>query len=241
MPRIGLVCEGATDRAAIEYYVRESLNSRGYSDVEFLEIPAHRDKTAPIHGWSMVLAWLSKSPQERNRYLTSPFAGNLHTQTCDAIVVHLDADNLSDAQFRCHIAKWYNTAVKDPTPAQHRGNEIRRIVRRVAKLTLQKSSGASGLYVIAAAVESTETWCLSAFQLVNGNPERLSGFPLCQEFMTALHASEGRPIAGRVFSNVSKDVRRRERFCRRTSCDVRLIESQCYHYKKLIVDLCQVI
>ena len=242
MPRIGLVCEGATDRAAIENYVRESLSSRGYTDVVFLEIPAHRNRTAPIHGWSMVLAWLSRSPQNRNRYLTSPFAGNLHTQTCDAIVVHLDADNLSDAEFRRHIAKWYNTAVKDPTGAQHRGNEIKRIVRWVAKLRSQKRGGGSNsLYVIAPAVESTETWCLSASQFLNGNPERLSGLALCQEFMTALHASEGRPIGGRVFSNISKDVKRRNRFCRRTSCDARMIESQCYHYRRLIVDLCKVV
>ena len=241
MPRIGLVCEGATDRAAIEYYVRESLSSRGYANVVFLEIPAHRNKTAAIHGWSMVLAWLSKSPQDRNRYLTSPFAGNLHTQTCDAIVVHLDADNLSDAEFRRHVAKWYNTTVKDPNGAQHRGNEIERIVRQVAKLSSQKRGDFSSLYIIASAVEATETWCLSASRFLNGNPEKLSGLALCQEFMTALHASEGRPIGGRVFSNISKDVKRRKRFCRRTSCDVRLIESQCYHYKKLIVDLCKVI
>ena len=174
---------GATDRTAIEYYVRESLNSRGYTDVAFLEIPAHRDNTAPIHG----------------------------------------------------------TAVKNPTPTQHRGNEIRRIIKRVAKLPLQRRGGTSGPYVIAAAVESTETWCLSAFQLLNANPERLSGSTLCQEFMKALHASEGRSITGRAFATISKDVRRRKRFCRRTSSGVGRIEAQCYHYKKLIVDLCQVI
>ena len=238
MPRIGLVCEGGTDQAAIEHYVRQSLVSRGYSDVTFLKIPAHRDKTNPIHGWSMVLAWLSKTSGERNRYLASLFASD-NPQKCDAIVVHLDADNLSESQFQDHVSKHYQTTVKDPKSPHHRGREIARIIRQIGNLSTSRNQSNNRRYVIAAAVESTETWCLTAFQAVHDNAERLSGLPLCEQFMTALHNFEQRPI--RPFKKVSKDVRRRNKFCRNTADAASQIESQCYHYKKLISDLCQIV
>ena len=232
MPRIGLVCEGATDRAAIERYVRQSLISRGYSDVTFLEIPAHHDKTASVHGFAMVLAWLNQSPAERSRYLTDLFAGD-NAQRCDAIVVHLDADNLSRSRFRKHVHRWYQTHLNNPVPPQHRGNEIARLIKRVGKFN-------SLQYVVAAAVESTETWCLSTFP-VSGNPEKLSGQSLRQKFMEVLHLSEGRPTCGRVFSRTSKGRKRREKYCDRTAQHTNRIENQCHHYNKLVTDLCKVI
>ena len=238
MPRIGLVCEGATDRAAITCYVRQSLVSRGYSDVTFFDIPAHRDKTTPIHGFAMVLAWLSKPSGERNRYLMDLFAGD-NVQRCDAILVHLDADNLSQPQFKKHIHKWYKTSVKSSQRAQDRGKEIARLISHVGKLTTSRDP-ASKRYVIAAAVESTETWCLSAFRVVRVNPEILSGGSLCQEFMQALLAYEGRPTGG-VFRKISKDVRRRKRFCRGTAQNADRIERQCHHYNQLVIDLCKVL
>ena len=239
MPRIGLVCEGATDRAAIEFYVRQSLVSRGYSDVTFLEIPAHRDKTTtPIHGFAMVLAWLDQPSGERDRYLMDVFAGD-SVQKCDAILIHLDADNLSQPQFKEHVYKWYDTSVKSPQQAQDRGHEIIRLISHVGKLASSRGS-ASERYVVAAAVESTETWCLSAFRVVPVNPEILSGGSLCQEFMEALLTYEGRPTDG-VFRKISKDVRRRTRFCRDTAQNANRIESQCYHYSQLVTDLCRVL
>lgn len=239
MPRIGLVCEGGTDRAAIERYVGRSLVSRGYSDVTFLEIPAtvNRDNTLPIHGWAMVLAWLNRIPGERNLYLSDMFERD-RSEKCDAIVIHLDADNLSDLQFREHVAKHYGATVQDPDTPRHRGKEITRIIRLVGKLDTSPDQSTKR-YVVAAAVEATETWRVSAFRVVSGDPERLSGLDLCQRFMTALHKVERRPM--RPFRNVSKDVSRRKRFCRSTADYASRIESQCYHYKRLITDLCEVV
>ena len=101
MPLIGLVCEGPTDRIAIEWYVRKSLVERGFSDITFRKIPEHTDQTSKdIQGCTMVLAWLSKEPGERQKLLGDIFANGL--RRCDAIVAHLDADNLSMSQFRQH-------------------------------------------------------------------------------------------------------------------------------------------
>ena len=240
MARIGLVCEGQTDRDAIECYVKRSLSNHGISNVTFLELPAYRDNTIAITGWGMVINWLSQNPAKRKHYLQDVFAGGLNTQQCDALVIHLDADNLSDSDFQTHIQSRFKTTVQTPSSPRDRGSELRRIMEHVAKFNSLTNSERDR-HVVAAAVESTETWCLSAFQVRQGNPERLSGSSLCTQFMIALHQSEGRPTTGRPFRKISKAVRRRKRLCSRTARHASRIESQCYHYEKLISDLRQVI
>lgn len=237
MPRIGLVCEGETDRVAIEWYVRKSLVERGFSEITVCKIPNYTDQTSKskdIHGCTMVLAWLSQPPGKRQRFLVELFGGGLGTEKFDAIVVHLDADNLSKREFRQHVRNQYSMTVKNPRLPEKRGMELRRIIMSVAKLD-KLSRG----YAIAVAVESTETWCLSSFRNISGDAESISGSDLVQQFMSALHRFENRPIGS--FTNVDKTAIRWERFCRHQSTKVELLELQCYHYKKFISDLVRVL
>ena len=233
MPRIGLVCEGPTDRIAIEWYVRKSLVERGFSDITFREIPDHTDQTSKgIQGCTMVLAWLSQAPGMRQKFLGDLFASGL--RKCDAIVVHLDADNLSRSQFRQHVRNQYSMTVKNPKLPEKRGIEIRRIIMSVGKL-----DSLSRGYAIAVAVQSTETWCLSSFRNISGDPESISGVPLNQQFMDALLKFEKQQP--RIIKKVTKDPIRWERFCRHTATKVKLLERQCNHYRRLVSELVRVL
>ena len=235
MTRIGLLCEGETDRIAIEWYIRKSLVQRGFTDIEFGEIRDHTDQTSrDIHGWTMVLAWLSQEPGRRQKLLRDIFA-NSSSRKYDAIVVHLDADNLSMSEFRQHVLNHYNMTVNNAGLPQKRGFEIRRIIMSVGKL--DESSPA---YAIGVAVESTETWCLSSFRNISGDPETISGNALDQQFMDALLKFEKRPP--RIVSNATKTSIRWERFCRHpTATRVNRIERQCFHYRRLVSDVLRVL
>ena len=202
---------------------------RGFSDydITFPEIPSHVDNTSkPVQGCTMVLAWLRQSPGARQRYFGGLFDSS--PERCDAIIVHLDADNLSEVAFRKHVLNHDGMNVKNPKVPDRRGAEIRRIIRAIGKLGLG--------YVIATAVESTETWCLASFRDNLGSPERLSGPSLIQQFMDAMHEFEKRPT--QIAKKPTKDRMRWERFCRhqlRTKAE--RIELQCPQYRMLVEDL----
>ena len=239
MRRIGIVCEGPTDRHAIASYVRHSLSNQGISDVEFCDLPAYVDNTAPLSGSAMVIRWLSQHPMMRSRYLRQLFAGNVKVPLFDALVIHLDADNLSNPSFRAHIYNRFQTTVQNPSGPQRRGSELRRIVEHVGKFSLLTKHDRDR-HVLAVAVESTETWCVAAFSNQETNPEQLTPSALRQTFMSTLHKFEGRPTNAQ-FLKVSKDVRRRRKYCRLTAQYANRIEMQCSHYKKLVTDLCRVL
>ena len=239
MRRIGIVCEGPTDRHAIANYVRHSLSNQGISDVEFCDLPAYVDNTAPSSGSAMVIRWLSQHPMMRSRYLRQLFAGNVKAPLFDALVIHLDADNLSNSSFRAHIHNSFQTTVQNPSGPQSRGSELRKIIKHVGKFNLLTKHDRDR-HVLAVAVESTETWCVAAFRNQKTDPEQFTASSLRQAFMSALHKFEGRPT-NTQFRKVSKDVRRRSKFCRLTAKHADRIEMQCSHYKKLITDLYRVL
>ena len=239
MRRVGIVCEGPTDRHAIASYVGQSLSNQGISDVEFRDLTAYVDNTAPSTGWAMVIRWLSQNPMIRTRYLRQLFAGSVNAPLVDALVIHLDVDNLSISSFRAHIYNRFQTTVQNPSGPQRRGSELRRVVEHVGKFSLLEKYDRDR-HVLAVAVESTETWCVAAFRNQKTDPEQLTASSLRQAFMSALHKFEGRPT-NTQFRKVSKDVRRRSKFCRFTAKHADRIEMQCSHYKKLVTDLCRVL
>lgn len=99
--RIGVVCEGDTDRVAIEWFVRMSLVIRGFDDIAVRKIANYTDQTSRgIHGFTGGLAWLSQSPEQRQRFFVDLFGGDVRKEKFDAIVVHLDADNLCNQDRR---------------------------------------------------------------------------------------------------------------------------------------------
>ena len=225
--RIGLVCEGETDRIAIEWFVRISLVDRGFSgDISFCEIQDYKDQTSKdIHGYTMVLAWLRQEPAARERLFGGIFAGD--SEKLDAIVVHLDADNLSSMEFRTHVLRYYDMTVKNYRIPAKRGFAIRTLLTSVGGL-----GRSSERYAFAVSVESTETWCVAAFG-TTADPESLKRPTLNAQFMHVMLKSERQPP--QVIKEATKDPVRWERLCRRARpTNVRRLERRCSHYEKLV-------
>ena len=232
--RIGLVCEGETDRIAIEWFVRSSLVDRGFSgDISFCKIQDYKDQTSrDIHGYTMVLAWLRQGPTARARLFGGMFAGD--SERLDAIVVHLDADNLSSMEFRTHVLRFYDMTVKNHRIPAKRGFAIRTLLTGVGGLGCS-----SGLYALAVAVESTESWCVAAFG-TTVDPESLKGPTLNAQFMHVMLKAERQPP--QVIKEATKDPIRWERLCRRAKpTHVRRLERRCSHYEKLVHDVVRVL
>ena len=235
MMRIGVICEGPTDVHAIVNFLGASLTDRGVDPV-FVTIQPESDRTKPTDGgWHAVLRWLIGNPPESRvpSYLRDGlFDDGLSAKRCDVLVVQMDADILSDRRFRNWTMSNLGYAVTDPHEPVQRGSVIRSIIEIAGDFQVLSPSE-SKRHVPAPAVESTETWCVAAFRTLAGDPERLRGQRLCQEFMTALHQSEGRPV--QHFAQINKSQSRRRRFCKKHSSGFRRLErsatttESCWH------------
>lgn len=231
--RIGLVCEGPTDFHAIFNFVGASLKDRGIVP-EFVSIQPEIDRTNPKGGWHAALNWLLKNPPQVRvmSYLGGGlFSDGLSAKSCDLLIFQIDADNLSEGGFQNWILGKFGYRVKDMPDPRHRGEEIRSIIGIVGEFD-RLSDRDLRRHVPAPAVESTETWCVAAFREMADDPERLKGQDLCQEFMNALHRSEGRTT--QAFTHVNKSPPRRGRFCKKHSTGYRGLERQCHHYREMV-------
>ena len=231
--RIGIVCEGETDVHAIVCFLGASLENRGVK-ATFVALQPEMDRTSPSGGWGLVFKWLEKNPP-RSRTKTflggGLFGHGLSTKQCDLIVIQMDADNLSGDAFRIYIKNQFDKDVVDSDGPIERGNEVRSILETVGDFDeLVKADRER--HVVAPAVESTETWCVAAFERQGNDPELLRGQDLCIAFMEALHRSENRSI--REFAEIDKSANRRLRFCRTHSAGVGRLERQCHHYRELV-------
>ena len=230
--RVGIVCEGPTDLYAIVYFLGASLTSRGIMPV-FVRLQPEADRTSPA-GWPQVAQWLKNNPppsRTKTYFDGGLFDEELSAKQCDVIVFHIDADILSHESF----INWTEKNLKysnidDNNPIQ-RGNEVRSIIGMMADFD-SLSEVDLERHFPAPAVESTETWCVACVRMLASDPERLRGSDLCDEFMTALHQSEGRPT--QVFSQINKSTGRRRRFCEKQSAGYSRIERQCHHYRELV-------
>ena len=231
--RIGIVCEGETDVHAIVCFLGASLENRGVK-ATFVALQPEMDRTSPSGGWGLVLKWLEKNPP-RSRTKTflggGLFGHGLSAKQCDLIVIQMDADNLSDDAFRNHMRNQYGVDVVDLGDPIERGNEVRSILETAGDFDeLVKAD--RDRHVVAPAVESTETWCVAAFERQGQDPELLRSQDLCFAFMEALHRSENRPV--REFAQIDKSPNRRLRFCETHSAGVDRLEGQCHHYRELV-------
>lgn len=143
----------------------------------------------------------------------------------------MDADNLSDEPFRNRMRNRYGRNVDEPDSPIDRGNVVRTIIE-IAGSFDQLRDDDRNRYIIAPAVESTETWCIAAFRELDRDPELLRGQELCQEFMAVLHRSESRPL--QPFARIDKSSGRRLRFCEKHSNGFERLERQCHHYLALV-------
>lgn len=184
-----------------------------------------------------MLNWLLSNPPpvRLTSYLGGGlFAGGLSAKSCDVLILQIDADNLSDRGFQNWNRNKLGYTVKDMADPIGRGNEIRSIIGIAGKFDMLPDRDVQR-HVPAPAVESTETWCIAAFRTLRGNPEHLIGQDLCQEFMTALLESEGRPLQS--FTHINKSPNRRRRFCEQHSSGFRRLETQCYHYREMVASV----
>ena len=234
--RVGIVGEGPTDVHAITSFLGASLESRGIEAL-FINLQPDLDRTNPRGGWPLMLKWLEVNPPDvrsRSYFRGGLFDGELSAKRCDVIVFQMDADVLSDEGFRHYVRNRFDLEVIEPDNPVERGKLIEHIVKMAGGFDLLSNSDRR-CHVVAVAVESTEAWCIAAFKRLDIDPEGLRGQDLCDQFMAALHRSEGRPI--QEFVHISKSVRRRSRFCRKHSDGFENLEAQCYHYRNLVVQL----
>lgn len=235
--RVGVVCEGATDGPAIVNFLGASLAARGIALI-FERIQPDPDGTNPTDGgWFAVLKWLlENSPKSRlKNYLAGGlFDNGLSKKRCDVLVFQMDSDILSERGFQNWTRDTLGYNVMDSHDPIRRGNEIRSIIGIAGKF--KKLLGEeSKRHIPAPSVESTEAWCVAAYGRFAGDPEQLNGSNLCQEFMTALHLSEGRRL--HPFREVNKDRNRRRRFCKKHAGGFRHVEKQCHHYRELVASV----
>ena len=232
--RIGVVCEGPTDAHAIVCFLQASLTERGITP-DFILIQPDTDNTRPVHGgWSAVFLWLEKNPprsRTRAYFHGGPFGDDLSAKRCDVMVFQLDSDVLSDLGFQNWVKEHYDHLVKDLRDPIERGKEITEIIERAGEFGTLTIADLKR-HIPAPSVESTETWCVAAFQHHSVDPETLRGIGLCREFMTALHRFENRPAQD--FAHIDKSPDRRLPFCESLSGGFVRLENQCYHYRNLV-------
>lgn len=178
--------------------------------------------------------WLKNNPPKSRTkaYLRSGLFGNsLSAKRCDVVIVQMDSDVLSHQAFQNWMRNHHQYSVVNCEDPARRGSEIRLIIETAGQFN-DLSADDYERHIVAPAVESTETWCIAAHRRLEVNPEGLRGEDLLQEFMTALHECENRPI--QAFVRMNKDPDRRYRYCSKKSRSYQSIEAQCLHYKSLV-------
>jgi hypothetical protein len=235
--KIGVVCEGPTDYPAIVQFFRHALLDRSI-EAEFRSLFPDMDQTRPTGGWASVLLWLKGNPPNSRiqRYFRGGFFGGaLATEQLDAIIVHLDADILSNDSFIKFVKSNYNFDVLDSDDPGQRGTQIIEVIRISARFD-DMTNADQAKHVPAPAVESTETWCVAAFTVPPTVFENLRGAQLTNYFMTALERSEGREPQ-EIYNNVDKNLQRRQRFCETHAAGSPRVIHGCQHFASAIMNL----
>lgn len=225
--RIGVVCEGQTDYFAIEHFLGSYLRSLEM-EAKFIAIQPAMDNTKPVTGWSNVILWLVKNPPAArviNFFTGGLFGGEMAIEPFDAILIQMDTDILGDDGFNSFIEKVTGYVPKNPGDPPSRASEISKVVKLTAKFE-ELTEADVRRHVVVPAVESTETWCVAAFNAKSDNFEFLRGIDLTNAFMKALEVSEGTQ-AKDVYENINKDQKRRSEFCKRHAVGASRIYKNC--------------
>lgn len=213
--RIGVVCEGVTDFSAIKHFLGAAL-ARHNIDCLFTPLQPHPDHTDD-GGWTRVFYWLEEYPSavRVERFFGGGiFENDLDELAVDALAIHLDADILDDVHFTRQMKK-RKLQFSSPIAPLDRYYEIARILYQQAGLE-DLCAGDRARHILSPAVESSEAWCIAAFERRGDAPEELKQDLLWHEFGTVLLRSENRPIP-EILGEPNKDPDRRERYCSRHS------------------------
>lgn len=211
--RVGVVCEGVTDFLAIREFMGAELERRGV-EVEFLQLQPHPDNTDD-GGWTRVFFWLKEnSPRARalQYFGAGLFEGGLDTSVCDLLVIQMDSDIFEGREFAGYMANEGKEFTVHEAP-DARSEEVKRLLREAAVLGDLNEIDASR-HIFMPAVESSEAWCVAAFERLTYDPEELRGQRLWNAFGICLMKSEGKTNIPELFGEPDKDKKRRERFCK---------------------------
>ncbi|WP_173976881.1 hypothetical protein [Magnetospirillum sp. LM-5] len=236
--RIGIICEGPTDFVVIRAFVGASLTAEGV-DAEIIDIQPEMDgKAAGAHaGWGNIEQWLLRNPPDRRvrEFLRGGlFMHDLHAKACDVMLIQMDADILDEPGFQTRMFHAHGMTVIPPAEPADRGAVVCNILARWARLDAC-SDADTRRHLLVPAVESTETWCLAAFRDHPDNVERLRGDELNRAFMDAVLLSERRPTG--IATEIDKDPKRREKFCRLHAQGHGRLRRQCGHFDQAVVAL----
>ena len=241
--RVGVVCEGPTDYYAIEYFFGHALwDGQGIS-AEFVPILPDMDNMNPKGGWFEVLNWLDNNqPEDRifDYFDIGLFDPPNDKLPFDVLLIQLDSDILGNESFTNYVNNTYHEIdVGNPVDALDRANEIRNVLQCAAKFA-EMNEDDGNRHVIAPAVESTEAWCVAAFNGSAQNCETLRGQDLINAFMTALERSEGR-VPTPPYARANKNRKRREKFCKSYSGGSARVRQRCAQFDRTyrqLSDLC---
>lgn len=235
--RVGVVCEGPTDFVAIKHFFHHCL-ARNQIEADFIPIQPQMDNTSPEGGWGNVLLWLSKNPPPvriANLFGGGLFGGGLAIEPLSCLLIQLDTDVLDDVSFRNFVSSQYNYSVVSHSTTHDRADEVRKILRtawREDAMTVADNDR----HIATPAVESTEAWCLAAFFAQPQNCELIQGQSLIDQFMSALEVTEGRQ-PNLPYSQIDKNVRRRQRFCLKHASNSHRISAGCSQFGHVLQQL----
>lgn len=235
--KIGIVCEGQTDYHAIDNFIPAALAAQGVV-AEIVSIQPDMGRTMPDAGWPHLEAWLRNNPPRQRvvEFLGGAFGSGMSANTCDVILIQMDSDILDEKGFRTFMQREYLFTVPDDHEPEDRGARVAEILElwsRIGELTEVDR----GRHVFAPAVESTEAWCVAAFDAKHGAPEMLRGQDLIDATMTAFDIADSQPVKA-DYSHIDKGVVRRERFCRQhgPAGHGRIME-RCPHFARVVIRL----
>jgi hypothetical protein len=181
---VGLVVEGRNDFRSLCKVIERTLVAKSPSiNVVFRKLQPGEDATSAgsCGGWYFVLQWCQRNqPKDRENFtFSSPLAG---VPACDVLVVHLDADVLSEFAAASSVS-----LPVPPWPAKKRAGFTEKVLDEwLWPTTTSKKSSIRPKHVLAAAVWATETWLLSALDPSISDPEEMDPVPALITIMPKL-------------------------------------------------------
>jgi hypothetical protein len=231
--RIGVVCEGETDFIAVKHFLIGLLNEDGIA-ASIVALQPPMDNTRKGAGWPNMLNWLMQhTPDVREARFFGPqlFAGAIGGKKCDAIFVQMDTDILGQPDFEARVLRLFSYRPGNPAAPSMRAVEIDRLLKLCADMDGVRPESVNK-HFFCPAVESTESWCVAAYNKHNGDPEELRGVDLYTAFMTALVESEG-GLPKLIYDKCNKVQNRRERFCEKHKSGARRVYEKCAHFRQV--------
>ena len=192
------------------------------------------DNTRKGAGWNFLLGWLQSHPPalRETRFFGPPlFAGDASAKNCDVMLFQMDTDILGQLDFQSFVRTRFGYLPGNPVDPRLRATEIEKLLTLSADME-NVSSASKSRYYICPTVESTESWCIAAYNKHIGDPEILKGVDLYTAFMTALVESEGR-VPAAIYSKCDKNQIRREKFCVKFRKEAGNVYARCSQFKSV--------